>query len=174
MAMTPAERKRLQRERDREKALEEERRRASQDVSYPYLKRKFSELAETNGGFTDFEVPLWTAGIEAPGFFDERGPMDFVLEDAMQGVESPFEGVEGAIGRAEVVIDCLIDAAAELASIVNRYKRQEIEARLSELESSTEKDRGEAMKEAVRLNKMLDQLNKQVRRSFPQWKVTGV
>ena len=100
--------------------------------------------------------------------------MDFVLEDAMQGVENPFEGVEGAIGRAEVTIGCLIDAAAELAAIVNRYKRQELEARLAELESSTEIDRAEAMKEAVRLNKMLDLLNKQVRRAFPQWGVTGV
>jgi len=30
-----------------------------------------------------------------------------------------------------------------------------------------------AIKEAVELNKMLDQLNKQVRWTFPQWKVTG-
>lgn len=174
MAMTPAERKRLQRERDREKSREEERRRATQEVTYPYLKRKFSELANDNGGFTEFELPLWIAGIDAPTFFDERGPIVFVLEDAMQGVENPFEGVDGAIGRAEVTIGCLIDAAIELAGVVNSYKQQELETRLAELESSTEADRATAMKEAVRLNKMLDQLEKQVRRSFPQWKVTGV
>ena len=105
---------------------------------------------------------------------DERDPVAFALEEVVAGVENPFPGAKGAIGRAEVIIDCLVDAASELAGVVNNYKRHEIESRLSELESSSEADRATAMKEAVRLNKMLDQLSKRVRRDFPQWKVTGV
>lgn len=173
MAMTPAERKRRQRELERQREQEEKRQFAARDVSYPYLKQKFSEIAENSAGFTSFELPLWIAGIEAPTFFDERGPADFVLEDAMQGVENPFQGAESAIGRADVIIGCLLDAAMELSLIVNAYKKAEIQARLSELESPEVADRVTAMKEAVKLNKMLDQLNTQVRRSFAQWNVTG-
>lgn len=168
MAKTSTERMREKKERD------EAARRTMADATYPYLKRTFSELADAHDGFTEFQLPLWTAGIEAPSFADERGPEAFVLEDATQGVDNPFGETQGAVGRAEVIVACLIDAAIELAEVVNSYKRHEIEARLAELESSSDTNRATAMKEAVRLNKMLDQLDKQVRRSFPQWKVTGV
>ncbi|KIN60650.1 hypothetical protein Z945_1626 [Sulfitobacter noctilucae] len=102
------------------------------------------------------------------------GPENFALEDVIAGVDDPFPGAKGAIGRAEIMIDCFIDAAMELANVVQNYKRQEIEARLAELENSEKADRATAMKEAVKLTKILDQLDKQVRRSFPQWKVTGI
>ncbi|MDE4096663.1 hypothetical protein [Phaeobacter gallaeciensis] len=168
MAMTEAEKKRVQRQRA------DVARRAEVDSTYPYLKETFSEFLDHEGNYSNVEIALGLAGIEAPLIDDERDPEAFALEDVIAGVENPFPGAKGAIGRAEVMVDCFIDAAIELAAIVNNYKRAEITARFAELEHSSETDRAEAMKEAVRLNKMLDQLNKQVRRSFPQWKVTGV
>ena len=53
-------------------------------------------------------------------------------------------------------------------------KRDEIKARRAELEHSEKIDKAAAMKEAVRLNKMLDQLKKYTRTNLPQWKVTGI
>ena len=84
-----------------------------------------------------------------------------------------FGDASGAIGRAKVTIGCLIDAAVTLAGIVNTHLKKEISDRLAELEDPRQADRATAMNEAVRLNKMLDQLDKQVRWTFPQWKVTG-
>lgn len=173
MALTEAEKKRAQR------ARKEAEHKAQQDNTFPYLKRTFSELSDETAGFTDFEMALELAGIEPPRFEDERGPAEFTVNREaigvdLYGIENIYPGAEGAIGRAEVIIGCLIDAAAELADEVNNYKRHEIENRLAELESPDTADRATAMSEAVKLNKILDQLDKQVRRSFPQWKVTGV
>ncbi|WP_417728047.1 hypothetical protein [Roseovarius sp.] len=168
MAMTEAEKKRLQRQRA------EDERRALSDATYPYLKETFSEFLKYEGNYVNVEIALALAGIEAPLIEDERDPHTCALEEVIVDVEDPFPGAKGAIGRAEVMIDCFMDAAIELACVVNSYKRQEIEARLAELESSPETDKAEAMKEAVKLNKLLDRLKKQVRRNFPVWKVTGV
>jgi len=168
MALTPAEIQKAYR--DRQKAAKK----AAEDSTYPYLKETFSEFLKHEGDYSSVQEVLGLAGMEAPWIDDERGPEECASEDAIVGVDDPFPGAKGAIGRAEVIMDCLISAAVELSGIVNNYKRQEIEARLAELETSDEKDKATAIKEAVKLNKILDQLDKQVRWPFRQWKVTGV
>ncbi|KAA8606029.1 hypothetical protein AL036_16415 [Salipiger aestuarii] len=171
MALSAAERKRRQRERERKQA-EENKLKISEAASVFY-RTPFFEFLGDHGFDIDFDLALALAGIESPQFEDDRGPQEFVLNDATAGVEEPFGKAKDSLGRAEVIIDCLTDAAAALASRVNEYKRHELSARLAELETSRETDRSTAMKEAVRLNKMLDQLDKQVRRNFHQWKVKG-
>jgi hypothetical protein len=170
MAQTQAEIQKAYRRRLKAKQRDELKKEEGANIYHS----PFSEWVEHDGNFTDFDFSLALIGIHAPWFKDERGPEEFVLNDATEGVENPFSGAQGAIGRAEITIGCLIDAAATMAGIVNRYKQQEIKTRLTELESSETADRATAMSEAVKLNKMLDQLDKQVRWSFPQWKVTGV
>lgn len=173
MAKTSTERMREKKERETKAHL------GSGEFTYPYLKKAFSELSKEEAGFSNFEMALELAGIEPPRFEDERGPADFTVNREaigvdLYGVENIYPDAKGAIGRADTIIGCLIDAAAELADEVNNYKRKEIKNRLAELESSDTEDRATAMSEAVKLNKILDQLDKQVRRSFPQWRVTGV
>ncbi len=168
MALTEAEKKRVQR------ARKEADRRALSDSTYPYLEETFSEFLRHEGNYQNVEIALALAGLEAPQIEDERDPGTFALEAVLEGVDDPFPGAKGAVGRAEVLIDCLIDAASELAVVVRNYKKQEIEARLAELESSDTTDRATAMSEAVKLNKILEQLDKQVRRNFPQWRISGV
>ncbi|RCW83462.1 hypothetical protein [Paracoccus lutimaris] len=118
---------------------------------------------------------LELTGIAAPLFEDDRGPEAFTLDDLQD--HNPFgEDSSTSLGRAEVMIGCLIKAAQGLADEVNAYKRTEIKARLAEVEASDLSDPAKkkaALKEAARLNKMLDQLDKQVRWTFPAWKVTG-
>ena len=75
-----------------------------------------------------------------------------------------------------MTVDALIAAAQDLAWQVADYKRSEIRTRLAEIEAQDLSDpsaKKAALKNAARLNKMLDQLDKQVRFTFPQWKVTG-
>ena len=74
------------------------------------------------------------------------------------------------------MVGCLIDAASQLADIINKYKRKEISDRMQEVEASDLSDpdvRKKALADMVRLQKMTEHLDKQVRWTFPQWKVTG-
>ncbi|MEQ8899272.1 MAG: hypothetical protein RID23_19495 [Roseovarius sp.] len=168
MNSTSAER--MRRKREREVAEH----RAAPDSTLPYLRETFSDFLEREGNYQNVEIALGLAGFEAPLIDDERDPEAFALEEAVAGVDNPFPGSKGALGRAQVIIECLIDAASELANVVNNYEREQLEARLAELESSDTTDKATAINEAVKLNKMLDLLNKRVRKDFPQWKVTGV
>lgn len=128
---------------------------------------------------SDFNVALDLAGIETPQFDDDLGPEHHARDlgiPAKGDFDYPFGDAERSLGRAEVMVGCLITAAADLAAKVNEYKRQEIKARLAEIEASDLSDaeaKRAALRESARLNKMLDQLDKQVRHTFPQWKVTG-
>lgn len=168
MAKTSTERMREKKERD------ERERKALSDATYPYLKETFSEFLKHEGNYSSVQQVLELAGVDAPEISDERDPIEVASEHAIAGVEDAFPGAKGAVGRAEVFMDCLVSAAVEMSVVINNYKRQEIEARLAELENSDTTDRATAMKEAVKLNKILDQLNKQVRWTFHQWKVTGI
>jgi hypothetical protein len=172
MALTSSERVKLWRERQKAERLAALQS-ALTDIQAEVFKKPFFET-DFDG---DFDLPLSLAGIIAPTFDDDRGPKDFVLNGATDGVEGAFASVSrGSLGRAEVTIGSLIDSAVELARHVNRYKRSEIEARIAEIEArdlSDPETKKAAFKDMTRLNKMLDQLDKQVRWTFPQWKVTG-
>lgn len=170
MAKTPAE---IQKDyRERKKASEQ----ASGDATYPFLKEPFYlwlDRTDGNGDWSAAECDLNLASIEMPQFEDDGGPRPF--DEAFgDDLEKYYRGYEKSIGRAEAMVDNLIGAATCIATVINAYKRQEIEARLRELEVSEEADRATAIKQAVQLNKILDQLNKQVRSTFPQWKVRGI
>lgn len=124
---------------------------------------------------SDFADAFELAGIPTPEFKDDRGPEAYSLDDGAEDA-GLFDEAKGSLGRAEIMVGCLITAALDLARLVNGYKQTEIKARLSEIEASDLSDtetKKAALKESARLNKMLDQLDKQVRWTFPQWKVTG-
>jgi hypothetical protein len=171
MALTPKERAQRWRDRQKELRVDADRQKRQEETQAIY-KRPFFEYVSENGNWSSFELPLELAGFVAPSFDDDRGPMAFANEDAIAGVDDPFTGADRSIGRAEVMIGCLIDAASELAGIVNRYKILEIEKRLSENEGvvlSGAAESKSALADMVRLSKMLDRLGKEARRTFPQW-----
>lgn len=167
MAMTAVQRMQKKKERD-QRLL-----RNSEDGARALLGIPFHESAELGANYSNVELALALIGIEAPVFVDDRDPTDSALSEAIDGVEDTFAGAKGAIGRAEVMVDCLIDAASEMSAIVNAYKQRELKARLNELAQDETIDRAQAISDATTINKKLDQLDKQVRRSFPQWRVTG-
>jgi hypothetical protein len=139
------------------------------------FQKPFFEYYDENAPLSEFNMSLDIAGIPMPEFNDDRGPRAYALNDVLDVDEPTFADEVRSLGRAEVMVGALIEAGRCLAYMVNDYKRTEIEARLAEIEASDLTDtaaKRAAMKEAARLTKMLDQLQKEVRWPFPQWKVT--
>lgn len=148
---------------------------ASLTLSGVFKRPFFESLPDDYHLSSDFSDNFEFMGLPTPEFRDDRGPeahTDYSPDIAGdQFAENPR-----SLGRAELMVTALIEAAQDLAWHVADYKRQEIKARLAEIEASdlSEPDaKKAALQEAARLQKMLDQLEKQVRHTFPQWKVTG-
>ena len=119
-----------------------------------------------------YELSMRLAGAENPMLFRLDGPYDPDDDDE----DDPHFGLNSSYRLAAETVGHLVCAAKALAHDLNDYLRAEIKARLAEIEASdlSEPDaKKAALNEAARLNKMLDQLDKQVRHTFPQWKVTG-
>ena len=123
---------------------------------------------------------LELAGVAPPLFEDDSGPEVATLDDLRDsaedtGVSNPFGSSKGtSLGRAEVLIGCLLDAATDLAYQVNDYKKAEIRARIAELEAADLSDpdvKRDTLARIVELNRMLDDLDKQVRWLLDVWKV---
>jgi outer membrane murein-binding lipoprotein Lpp len=172
MALSAAERKRRQREREKREA--EKKRHHGGDAAKDLYRTPFSDWSERTDALGDLIEYTAMAGFELPPFDDERDPEDFVIDRIAFGEGDLFGDAKGALGRAEVTIGLLMDAALHLAGAVNQYKRNELQSRLSELEQPDKMERPAAIREAVRLSKMLDQLDKNVRRDLPQWMITEV
>lgn len=177
MAMTNAEKVRAHRERQRAKRKENLKKPSTADKS-EILKTPFHVWYEDTD--LDFDMCLDIAGIAAPDFTDNSDPKSLTGEIELlfadNPEDSPYAKGGGALARAEITVGCLIDAAVELARRINTYKQEEIGNRLTEIEMRDLSDpaaRKQAVAEIVRLNEMLGQLKKQVRWTFPQWKVTG-
>ena len=117
-------------------------------------------------------MALDVAGLDGDGFYDEAEPKS----STGQIEPETYEGIHGAIGRAELTVGMLLEAATVLAGMINDFKQQEISTRITELEAADLTDpaaKKQALADIVRLTKYRDQLEKQVRWSLPQWKVKG-
>lgn len=173
MALSAKERKQLQLNRD------EERRRRLPDSTYQFLSEPFYVWAQENEDWSEFTIPLELAGIEPPFFEDDRGPAEFVFTHVFEPSDSDetFGSYEGSIGRAEFMAGSLIDAGVALAGRVNLYKRLELQKRQAELEAEDLSDperRKAAFAEGARIAKLLEELEKNVRRTIPQWLVKDI
>ncbi len=179
MALSNAEKVRRYRERQKEKQKQDSLK--LDDV----FKTPFFEFWEEDANYvSEWDTALALAGVMPPIFGTDDGPEVFSVYHEIAGTEKdadPFDRLEnatarGSLPRAEIMVDLILDAARVLTTSLNDYKRHEIKARMAELEGadlSKPEAKKAALKEATRLQKMLDQLDKQVRWTFPQWKVTG-
>lgn len=113
---------------------------------------------------------LAIAGLAEPKFVDDK-PEDWTADwtEAEYG-----ERFRGSIGRAERMVGLLLDAAVDFARTINTYKREAIDSAIAKIEASDLTDpevKSRALAEVVRLTKMRDQLDKNVRWELPQWRV---
>ncbi|TYB85532.1 hypothetical protein [Oceaniovalibus sp. ACAM 378] len=170
MAKTPAERQREYMDRKKERMTN-----ASLTLSGVFKTPFFETLPKDYDHDSAFADNFEFMGMETPAFKDDRGPEGHTnYSPEVAGAQ--FADNPRSLGRAEIMVTALIEAAQDLAWYVSDYKRKEIKARMAEIEASDLSEpevKKAALKEAARLNKMLDQLDKQVRHTFPQWKVTG-
>lgn len=177
MSLSPAEKQR--RYRERQKQIRHRELKMPERTEEDVFRKPFFEHAKESGNFQDFEFYMDLAGIEPPAFTDDSGAKSFSGEAEMTALgfdSSPFDGADNSLGRAEMMVGCLIDAAATLAEVINDFKKRQIGERIAELEGGdlAETDtRKAAVAKIVQLNSKLDQLSKQVRWSFPQWKLRG-
>ncbi len=173
MAMTAAERKRLQVERDRAQA------RKQADLTYALPRPAFGAwLDQTFDGAELQHLDICYDGMNriAPNFSVDRDPVSatgaFVFPTDDKG-EISFVG---SLGRAELEVELLLEAAKTLATMVNAYKRRVLADRLHQIETEELNDpetRRARMNEVVMLTKALERLDKSVRTEVPQWQLRG-
>lgn len=175
MALSPAEKQRHYRE--RQKTAKEAADRLAQEKIDTLFPATFHEFFNDHGDNTTFHLAFDAMGLDAPAFIDNADPKslsgEIEIDNAEYGVNL---GYTGSLGRAENMIEQLIDATVSLSGIVNDFKRDQITARLKEIEQADLADpaaRKAAMGEVVRLNKLLERLSKPARWNFPQWKLKG-
>lgn len=170
MALSPAERQRRRRER---KKAEEAR---ARDETVDIAKTTFAEFM-TDSCWDAINFDLGLCGLRIEPFTDETSAKEVAAEfDEWGAGEGYYDAYVGSAGRAEMLVECLISAASQLAHQLKTYKLAEINAaitRLENLDLSDPATKKRALADIVRLNKMRDRLNKEVRRPFPQWQVKG-
>jgi hypothetical protein len=175
MASANAEAQRRWRERQKQKR-QEELKLPDAKAEAKLFQRPFFEALHESPNWTNVEISFDCMGLEAPQFDDDSGPKSFtgmIEQGFLEAGEEPFRGATNSLARAEVIAGNLIDAAVELIGIINTYKRKEIQQRIAEIEKSDLTDpavRKAALAQIVRLSKLLDQLGKQIRWPFKQWK----
>jgi hypothetical protein len=167
---TPAEYQRDYRER---KAAAEK---LAVDQTKPYQSKSFGQFFQDREH--DVQLALDLAGLPPLNFSDDtRGPASHSGEPEKGDEDGTlFAGYFGSIGRAELAVDSLLDAATALASIINQYKREAVEQALSALGDLTTTDpkvRRQEIQESIRLGKMLDRLEKSRRVTLPEYVVKG-
>lgn len=175
MALTNAEK--AKRYRDRQKAKKEEELKQPTH-SNDLFRKPFCDFFTVDDQISSaYSQSLELTGLDPVSFDDDTGPEVSTLDDFGDTQdEGNFFGASGgtSLGKAEVMIGCLLDAASDLAAWVNDYKKSEISERISEIEAAEIPDadaRRAAFAKAAELNQILADLEKTVRWTLPVWKV---
>ncbi|MBP2446391.1 hypothetical protein [Rhizobium leguminosarum] len=161
MAKTPAERTREHRER----LIAKEREKLLQPIPAPaYVQTPFHAFME--GRHVDFEENLDAYGVQISG-------TDLGEEVQKFETEAPWDRSFTSLERARGMMGVFLDAAKELAALINEYKLQEIEAAIDAAhEVSADLPRGdvEALKksfaEIERLKAIRSELRKPMRHTL--------
>ncbi|WP_108460234.1 hypothetical protein [Devosia naphthalenivorans] len=172
MALTPAEKQKRYRERQKEA------RKAAPDLTANFLRTPFFEYVD---GREEWGMYFDMMGIDPPSFEDDSGPKS-AWGEVEAGGEEAGEDPYGAyskdsLGRAESMVSLLLDAATALAHTINSYKLAEIDARVAEVEQADLSDpaaRAKGLQDIVTLQGIRASLaGKTFRRSFAEISVKG-
>lgn len=174
---TPAEYQREYRERVA-KARE-----AKGDQTEPFLRRPFFEFMQTvdndNSDWSTLDVYAAHSGIEFDYPTDDTD-VDFqkITDLGEVGGFSPGDlGKHGnSLAKAERMMATFAVGHRVLANLINQYKREELQARIAELEASDLTDptlRKAALADLVKLNRLLERLRKEERFTYPAVEIKG-
>lgn len=177
MALSNAEKVRRYRERQKAKKQGELKRPTAQSDLFALPFFEFFPEVEQIG--SQYVQALELAGIAPVLFTDDSGPETSTLDDLRddfedRGRSDPFGEAKGtSLGKAEVLVASLLDAATDLASWINDYKKSEIKARIAEIEAAELPDaeaRRDAFAKVGALTRMLEELDVTLRWPVPVWK----
>jgi hypothetical protein len=180
--MTLSNAEKVRRYRERQKAKKQ------QELKQPSLRGdlfrtpffEFFSVDEQLG--SQYVQSLELAGVQPLIFNDDTGPETSTLDDLRDdfeedGFSNPFGDSKGtSLGKAEVLVSCLLDSASDLAFQINAYKKSELNKRMSEIENSDLADpetKKAAFAKMGELNVMLEELKKEIRWPIPIW-TTGM
>lgn len=173
MALSAAERKRLQIERERQRARQQTD--LVQDLPRPSL-GDWLQTSDLAGAVQHLALCYDGMNRVAPDFSVDTDPVSFTGQFVYPTTEEGDPSYRGALGRAELEVELLLEAARTLATLLNRYKRAVIDQRIAAIEAEDLQDpatRRERLAEIVTLNKALERLDKSVRTDVPQWQLRG-
>jgi hypothetical protein len=176
MAKSAAERKREQRERAKEAQ------KAARDLSTSYLRTPFFEAAA--GTLSSLDMYFDEMGIEMPSIDDDSAPFSLngIFEEETAKDPENFPDVyrfypKNSLGKAENWVAGMLNVVTELTSTINRYKLDEIDARIAEIEAADLSDpavKAKALEDIVTLRRIKAGLDgKTFRRSFAEINVKG-
>lgn len=173
MALSAAERKRLQVERERQRA------RQQADLVYDLPRPSLGTWLDASYGKGELQhLAICYDGMnrEAPDFSVDTDPVSTTGGFVYPTTESGAPSYRGALGRAELEVELLLEAARTLATMLNGYKRAVISQRIAAIEAEDLQDpevRRQRLAEIVQLNKALERLDRSVRTDVPQWQLRG-
>lgn len=163
MALTSTERT----QRSREKKAKEAK--LAGDPVDEIATTKFHEFIADHGEWKEVYNNLDWAGFQpVAGLLESDDDTDHKPE-----TDGPYRG---SIGLAERMVGYFLDAAVSAATVINEYKREQIDAAIAKLEASDLTDpavKKQALADIVRLTKLRERLDKQVRWTLPEWKTKG-
>lgn len=177
MALSNAEKVKRYRERQKEKKQDELKQPPPPSTVFKKPFFEFFPVDQQLGAACTQSLEL--AGMTPVLFEDDSGPEASTLDDLNDGFEdtgasNPFAKSKGSsLGKAEVLIGCLLDAASDLAGWVSDYKKSEILARIAEIEASDLSDpeaRRAAFEKVAILKSAYADFDKSIRWTMPQWK----
>ena len=167
MALTPTEKQRRYRQRLKDKAAA-----ADRELGPAIFRKPFSEFLQ-QGNRAGFGSHFDMLGGEWWDFTSDAG----IIPNHADAIDDDEKAAaSNSLGKADLIISVMQDVLATLTQDINDYKRAEIDARLAEIEQEDLSDpaiKKKAFADVSRLKNMRDQLDKQIRWTFPQWKVTG-
>lgn len=161
-----AEYKREARKRERDRLSAQER-----ELNTSVFRRTFS-------GFIDEEQ---RAGFGSHYLILGKSWWDFSQDNGIEPLddeeldEDDKAAAFNSLGKAELVLSVLEDVVEALARDISDFKRDEIEARINEIQKTglTGPNAKTSLDELERLKKMRNNLNKRVRRTLPQTRAAG-
>jgi hypothetical protein len=169
MGLSPAEKQRAYRERQKERTREAAK--TGDDKLSTVVTSSFSP--HWSGVAERQEVAFLNESLASIGLsLDFSEDEDPECDDGLAGTAAN----RGSLGRAERAVGALLDSATALAGIINRFKLAEIERALAQIAQADHQDaeaKAKALKEAVALAEMKKLLRKEVRRSLPPTVITN-
>lgn len=152
MSLSNAEKQRRYRERQRQKR-EAEKLRPSEDDLIPFLGSSFAKYLSEHSSNTMFYENLHWVGVEILGDLEKDHP-----EFEMAAEWPEWAGVDpNSLNVASAMVGMFVDAAKELATLINGYKLQEIDRAMANASPA----------DKVRLGYLRKQLSKRTSHFFP-------